>query len=139
MPADLTSMGETFKVRRNDMNLSLKEVENATSIRMNYLQAIEKGSIANVISHVYAKGFIQQYASFLNLDGDALLLQHGDAFGETLGRTAQDSTFIHNIDAVEVRGNPSNTVKWLPNAVLVGASMFLIVAAWYLAKYLGVL
>ena len=38
-------VGEIFKNKREEMHLSLKEVENATSIRMMYLQAIEEGHI----------------------------------------------------------------------------------------------
>ena len=61
-------MGESFRVKREEMNLTLKEVENATSIRMNYLQAIEEGRVQQVLSSVYALGFLRQYATFLGFD-----------------------------------------------------------------------
>ena len=36
-------LGDLFRSKREEMSLTLKEVENATSIRMLYLQAIEEG------------------------------------------------------------------------------------------------
>lgn len=41
MNEQLLKLGELFKTKRKEMNLSLKEVENATSIRANYLESIE--------------------------------------------------------------------------------------------------
>ncbi|MBT3393550.1 MAG: helix-turn-helix domain-containing protein [Waddliaceae bacterium] len=130
MPANPANMGDIFKRKRNEMSLSLKEVENATSIRTNYLQAIEKGSIANIISHVYAKGFIQQYAIFLGLDGDSILREYKDIFGEDKKVSPKPMEFVHDTN---------DNVKRLPNAVMVGGSILVLIAAWYLAKYLGVL
>ena len=37
MGEKIQRFGQVFKEKREEMHLSLKEVENATSIRMNYL------------------------------------------------------------------------------------------------------
>ena len=73
-------LGESFRVKREEMNLTLKEVENATSIRMMYLQAIEEGKVQQFLSNVYALGFIRQYASFLGFNQDFLTKEYPEAF-----------------------------------------------------------
>ncbi len=128
------NLGEAFKSRRHEMNLSLKEVENATSIRMNYLKAIEDGELGHIISEVYAKGFMKQYASFLGLDGDALINGNPLAFNKP-----SNQEFSYGIGTLEVRGHPGNGVKWLPNAAWLGVSVAVLLAAWYFARFLGVI
>ena len=72
MSEGLKKIGDKFRSKREEMSLTLKEVENATSIRMLYLQAIEEGRVTQFLSTVYALGFIRQYASFLGFDMDRL-------------------------------------------------------------------
>lgn len=125
----LKAIGDTFSKRRKELNISLKEVENGTSIRMSYLQAIEEGHMEKLISPVYAQGFIKQYANFLGVDGEALVRDHSDLFNK---RELQD--FAYGIGTLEMRGNPGSHVKWVPNALWFVAFALLFLAAWYLAK-----
>lgn len=129
--SEMKSIGETFKQRRNDMNISLKEAENATSIRMTYLQFIEEGEIGKLISPVYAQGFMRQYAAFLGMDGDKIVKEHPEIFSRP---EAQE--FSYGIGTLEVRGNPGAGVKWVPNAVWVLASVAVVAMAWYVAHLL---
>ena len=131
---ELKSFGETFKQRRKEMNLSLKEVENATSIRMSYLQAIEDGEMNKLISPIYAQGFLKQYAAFLGLDGDKIVKENSDLFVRS---GMQD--FSYGIGTLEVRGNPGAGIKWFPNALWIGVFIFLMIVAWYLAKFFEII
>jgi cytoskeletal protein RodZ len=126
----IKSIGEIFKQRRKEMNLSLKEVENATSIRVGYLQAIEEGEMSKLISPIYAQGFLKQYASFLGMDGEKIVREHANLF---IRSGVQD--FSYGIGTLEVRGNPGAGIKWFPNAVWIGLLLFLIAIAWYLSKF----
>ena len=38
----MKNIGEQLRQRRKEMNFTLKEIENATSIRTSYLQALEE-------------------------------------------------------------------------------------------------
>lgn len=134
MSNELQAIGEMFRQRRKEMNLSLKDVENATSIRSSYLASIEEGHMEKLISAIYAQGFVKQYASFLGLDGDRIVQEHRDVFSQPV---QQD--FAYGIGTLEMRGNPGHGVKWVPNAVWVGAFFFLIIAAYYVARVLEVL
>ena len=61
MSDEQNPIGDLFSLRRKELNLALKDVENATSIRTNYLQAIEDGKMDKLISPIYAQGFVKQY------------------------------------------------------------------------------
>lgn len=127
-------LGETLRQRRKEMNLSLKEVENATSIRMTYLQALEEGDMHKLISPIYAQGFFKQYASFLGLEGEQLFRQHADIFNR-----AEVQDFAYGIGTLEMRSNPGAGIKWIPNALWILAFILTILVAWYFAKFFEVL
>ena len=80
MSEDLKRVCNIFRAKRRDLNLSLKEAENSTSIRLGYLEAIEEGSIHQVIAAVYAIGFMKQYANFLGIDFDSIVRESPHVF-----------------------------------------------------------
>ena len=135
MKDEMKKFGELFKSKRKELNLSLKEVENATSIRVNHLESIEEGKDDNFLSPVYMLGFMRQYATFLGLDGDKLLEENPEAV--KLTQDKQD--FAYGIGTLEVRGSMGGGVKWLPNLIWASVTVVVIVGAYYLAKYLGVI
>jgi cytoskeletal protein RodZ len=127
-------MGEKFRGKREEMNLSLKEVENATSIRMLYLQAIEEGRVDQFLSNVYALGFIRQYANFLGFENDKL----NKEFPEALRMNPEKQDFAYGIGTLEMRGSPHGGVRWIPNLVWGSVLVVVAIAAWYFAKFVGV-
>lgn len=131
---DFKRVGVLFKAKRKELHLSLKEVENSTSIRSSYLEAIEDGTISDFISSVYAIGFSKQYAAFLGLDMERIMEENPAAFKQP----AEKHEFSYGIGTLEVRGSMGGGVKWFPNLLWAGVSVIVIVIAWYLAKYLGV-
>lgn len=135
MNEELKSVGSMLRNRRKELNFSLKEVENSTSIRCNYLEAIEEGKVSEFISSIYAIGFIKQYSIFLGLDPEKIIREHPQAFR----MPAEKHEFSYGIGTLEVRGSLGGGVKWLPNLVWAGVAALVILGAWYLAKYLGVL
>lgn len=134
MSDGLKMMGEKFRSKREEMNLSLKEVENATSIRMVYLQAIEEGRVDHFLSNVYALGFIRQYANFIGLDSEKLSKE----FPEALRLPPEKQDFAYGIGTLEMRGSPHGGVRWVPNLIRVSIFLLIGVAAWYFAKFVGV-
>ncbi len=69
-------VGNILRAAREERGLSLKDIENETSIRALYIDAIEKSNQDVLPSEVYVKGFIRNYAAFLGLDADALGRQY---------------------------------------------------------------
>lgn len=135
MTEELKRVGDIFRARRRELNVSLKEAENATSIRSSYLEAIEDGQIHEYISGVYALGFMKQYAQFLGVDIDSMIRDNPASFR----MPAEKHEFSYGIGTLEVRGSMGGGVKWLPNLIWAGAAALVLVAAWYLAKFLGIL
>lgn len=127
---EMKTLGEIFKTRRKEMNISLKEAENATSVRASYLNAIEEGDVSRLISPVYAQGFVKQYAAFLGMDTDKIAKDYPQIFSRL-----EPQEFSYGIGTLEVRGNPGAGVKWFPNAIWVLATVGILVAAWYLSRF----
>ncbi len=135
MSEELQRIGVMFRQKRQDMNLSLKEVENATSIRTSYLEAIEQGSIGAHVSSIYALGFIKQYASFLGYDAERMIREHPAAFR----MPSQKHEFTYGIGTLEMRGSMSGGVKWLPNLLWALAGTLALVLAYFFARAVGIL
>ena len=135
MSEGLKKMGEKFRAKREEMSLTLKEIENATSIRILYLQAIEEGKVEHFLSTAYALGFIRQYGNFLGFDMDKLAKEHPEAF--RLAPEKQD--FAYGIGTLEMRGSPHGGIRWMPNLLWGSAIVLVGICAWFLAKALGVI
>lgn len=129
----LKKMGDSFRLKREEMNLTLKEVENVTSIRTMYLQAIEEGRVQQFLSTVYALGFIRQYATFLGFDQERLVKEFPEAFRMAIEK--QD--FAYGIGTLEARNSPQGGIRWLPNLVWGGAALLVGIGAWYFGKLIG--
>lgn len=64
----MQTVGEILRAEREKKELSVKDIENGTSIRALYIAAIEDGNYKIVPGEVYLKGFIRNYANYLGLD-----------------------------------------------------------------------
>ena len=64
--------GDTLRKERERQKLTIQDIEEGTSIRAVYIEALEKGDYENLPGEVYAKGFVKNYANFLNLDAEKL-------------------------------------------------------------------
>lgn len=135
MEEEFKKLGRLFKAKREEKNLTLKEVENSTSIRANYLEAIEEGQMKQSLSSVYILGFIRQYAVFLGLEVDKVIAEFPDVFKGS----SQKHDFAYGIGTLEARGSLGGGVKWLPNLLWAAVSAVVLVLLWYFAKQMGVI
>ncbi len=71
-------IGQRLKQQRLGLGLSIAEVERYTHVRQHYLEALEEGRIENLPSPVQGRGMLSNYAHFLNLDVDGMLLQFAE-------------------------------------------------------------
>jgi cytoskeleton protein RodZ len=67
------AIGQQLRQAREERQISLEQAAQATHIRLRYLEALEAGDFAALPSEVQARGFLRSYASYLNLDANALL------------------------------------------------------------------
>ena len=135
MNTDAKKVGEILRAKRDEVKISLKEIESSTSIRVSYLEAIEEGNVQKFLSNVYIDGFMRQYAAFLGLDIEKLSRDFPEAFNTP----NEKHEFAYGIGTLEKRGSISGGVKWMPNLLWMGGAFGVLLLAWWLAKALGVL
>lgn len=71
-------IGQKLKHQRELLGLSLEDVERHTHLRIHNLQALEAGRVDDLPSPVQARGMLSNYAVFLGLDPEPLLLRFAD-------------------------------------------------------------
>lgn len=71
-------VGQKLAEQRKLLGISLEEIERHTHLRIRYLQALEAGDLDGLPSPVQGRGMLKNYADFLGLDSDALLLTFAD-------------------------------------------------------------
>jgi cytoskeletal protein RodZ len=71
-------LGAQLLERREGLNLTREEIERHIHLRSHYLQALEQGDFDGLPSAVQTRGMLSNYATFLDLDVDTLLLRYAD-------------------------------------------------------------
>jgi len=87
------SIGKKLQEQRMLLNLSKEEIEQFTNIRSHYLNALESGAIERLPSIPQARGMLNNYATFLNLDIDKIMGE----FAEGLQTKRNESYAPHKI------------------------------------------
>jgi cytoskeletal protein RodZ len=80
------SLPERLLEARERKGVDLYRAERDTKIRARYLGALERGDYRELPGSVYTKGFLRNYALYLGLDPDEILLQWRRERGEGQGR-----------------------------------------------------
>ncbi|HEX7473697.1 MAG TPA: helix-turn-helix domain-containing protein [Candidatus Limnocylindrales bacterium] len=76
------TLGERLLAARERKGVDLYRAERDTKIRARYLGALERGEYRELPGSVYTKGFLRNYAQYLGLDPDEILLQWRREKGE---------------------------------------------------------
>ncbi len=81
LPADaiLAEIGQQLRERRELISLTYDEVERHTRLRAVFIKALEEGQFEKLPSPVQMRGMLANYATFLDLDVDAVMLRFADA------------------------------------------------------------
>jgi cytoskeletal protein RodZ len=86
-------IGNKLRERRGLISLTLDDISENIHVNTQYLNALEDGRLDALPSPVQAKGMLANYAEFLNLDGDTLLLRFAD--GLQLQRLEKQQTPVN--------------------------------------------
>lgn len=73
-----SELGDTLRQRRELLSLSIEDIHEQIHIRKKFLTAMEKGDFNQLPSPVQARGMLSNYADFLDLNVDEILLQYAD-------------------------------------------------------------
>lgn len=77
--AIMAEIGVMLRERRELISLTVDEVERHTHLRAVFVKALEEGAFDKLPSTVQTRGMLSNYASFLDLDVDKVLLRYADA------------------------------------------------------------
>jgi cytoskeletal protein RodZ len=120
--------------RREELDISLEQADADTRIRLRYLEALEAEDLEALPNQVVARGFLRNYAAYLELDPKEAVDRYAALAGpfETEpppleGPSPFDSDTFHPVPLHEIAGQRSRW--WLP----VGIVVILIVALGLLA------
>ncbi|HJS28452.1 MAG TPA: RodZ domain-containing protein [Anaerolineales bacterium] len=88
-----SEIGRSLAEQRNLLGFSIEDVERQTHLKAHYLRALENGRMYDLPSPVQGRGMLSNYATFLGLDTDALLLRFADGLQAGLAtRRSQNPT-----------------------------------------------
>jgi cytoskeletal protein RodZ len=133
--AFFTTIGKTLRQRRESLSMTLDEIERHTHVRKLYLQALEAGEFDRLPSSVQARGMLNNYARFLDLDVDALLLTFAEGLqtqrlerqaepDETHQKPASKSSYKNNLPfKIKI---PAAIRRYLTMDIFVGGGLVLI-------------
>lgn len=91
-------IGETLRKERERQRLTVQDIEDGTSIRAAYIEAIESGDYDKMPGRVYAKGFIKNYANFLKLNGDEYVKKFVEEVSPAVEVVAQAQAQTDNVE-----------------------------------------
>ena len=120
----MEEIGRSLLEARERLGLTLDEVERATRIRTSNLQALERGDFNALPSPVQARGFLNNYADFLGLDVDAILLQYAEKLQSRRTRFTPGGTSKEPATRPSVRVH-SRRPRWLTSDLFIAATITL--------------
>ncbi len=110
------SIGEILRSTREAKGITLEQAEEDTKIRKRYLQALEDGDYDIIPGRVYAKGFLRNYATYLGLNQEEIMMEY-----KLLGMPVKDDYARTDIQASinRLRSNRRSSKKAYLLTVLV--------------------
>jgi transcriptional regulator with XRE-family HTH domain len=124
----MQDIGTTLREARELLGLTLAEVERATRIRSHHLEAIERGEFEALPSPVQARGFLHNYADFLGLDANAIVLRYVDALQSNRDRSRPAAPLGETPTRPSVRVRPG-VRRWLSVDLFVAVVITLAIVA----------
>lgn len=112
-------IGERLKEAREEQSLSLESLQEKTKIQKRYLEAIEQGNFKILPGTFYARAFIKEYASAVDLDPNELF----EEYKEDLPQQEEENTAQYShIQRSRRDNNPSNNTSvfsFIPTVIVV--------------------
>jgi cytoskeletal protein RodZ len=124
----MEKIGRILQEAREQLGLTLEEVERATRIRAHHLEAIERGDLEALPSPVQARGFLGNYSDFLGLDADAILLRYAEKLQSRRNKSLRGVTFRESVvrPSVQIK---SRRPRWLSVDLFVASLITLAILA----------
>jgi cytoskeletal protein RodZ len=123
-PGLMGELGEILKSQREKLGFTLPNIEEQIHIPVRYLEAMESGRLEDLPSTVQGKGMVKNFAQFLGLDPEPVLLSYADVLQKRLERTRPE--------VGEQRTSPQILIwlkRFIANPTLLWAGVVVLIAA----------
>lgn len=128
----MRTVGQVLKEEREKKFYTLLEVEKATKIRKELLEALEAGQYSRLPPPTFIQGFIKNYGKFLNLNSEKLLAIFRREFSEGKNPPMVLESFANPLDKRKFKITPA---KALGTVVLTLIVIFFIYL-WFEYRFL---
>ncbi|MBI2597353.1 helix-turn-helix domain-containing protein [Candidatus Daviesbacteria bacterium] len=109
----MRTVGQILAEEREKKFYTLDEVEKATKIRKELLQALEAGQYQKLPPPTFVQGFIKNYGKFLGLDKDKLLAVFRREFSDQKHPPRILESFSHPINRTRIRITPARVLGFV--------------------------
>ena len=123
-PREIAPPGEVLRRAREARSLTVAEAAEALRLRPRQIEAIEDGDFASFKGLAYARGFVRNYARFLETDPAPLLAAMNDA---SAGETVRLSPTSNAAGVMPRGGSARGVPRWLAVLALAGLAAVILV------------
>ena len=128
----MRTVGQVLKEEREKKFYTLDEIEKATKIRKELLEALEAGQYSKLPPPTFVQGFIKNYGKFLKLDADKLLAIFRREFSEVKHPPRILETFSNPMDKKKFKLTPARAL----GGVILSLIIIFFVYLWFEYRFL---
>ncbi|UOB21439.1 helix-turn-helix domain-containing protein [Macrococcus armenti] len=126
----MKQIGQKLRSKRESLGMTLIDLEKKIKIQKKYIEMIEKNDFNRLPNPDYTRGFIEKYASAVNLNGSELIQQHESELPE---RKISAKEAIDNMKQSHVEEKDHTARKMIAIILSILAILFVI---WLLSQFL---
>lgn len=128
----MRTVGQVLKEEREKKFYTLDEIEKATKIRKELLEALEAGQYPKLPPPTFVQGFIKNYGKFLGLNPDKLLAIYRREFSERTHPPRVLETFSNPVNHKGFKLTPARAL----GSVILGLILIFFAYLWIEYKFL---
>lgn len=128
----MRTAGQVLKEERERKFYTLDEIEKATRIRKELLEALEAGQYSKLPPPTFVQGFIKNYGKFLKLDPEKLLAMFRREFSDRAYPPRILETFSNPVDKKRFKLTPTRAL----GSVILGLIVIFFVYLWFEYRFL---
>ncbi len=128
----MRTVGQVLKEERERKFYTLDEIEKATKIRREMLEALEQGQYSKLPPVTFVQGFIKNYGKFLKLDPEKLLAIFRREFAEGKHPPRILESFADPYDKKRLKLTPARVL----GSVVVGLVIIFFIYLWFEYRFL---
>ncbi len=113
-------IGAALRNQRTLLGLALEDIERHTRLKSHYLHALEEGRLEDLPSSVQGKGMLKNYATFLGLDAEKLLLRFAEALQIELAARHPERISSGHTPQIPIAKPPSRIKNVFSTETLIG-------------------